>query len=314
VGECDGFVFTPPVPEGQLPAFCAQEVACGLCLHSGDFAPNIPLNFMSEFTSFLLNFQHRPIVVLACLIAVVLCFALRRSPWIITLWLPSFVLTGAYTCVLLLQFLRGIGGHGADAGWFVFAGMMEAVVGFPIVISAVLLLVCRPVKSAWRPRYLIPASVPVAIVPIALAFWSTNSKPIMNFTVTDESGQPLQGVAVRDMFNSPPRFTTDHTGTFHDRLPHRDIFGCCFTVQGYLEHHVTVYRGGAHAETYYVDHSWIDRGSGRINVTESKRIEYPARQSTIIPVIMRTSVQNASPNSGPATPAIDSGVTEGRHR
>jgi hypothetical protein len=123
---------------------------------------------------------------------------------------------------------------------------------------------------------------------------------MLGFTITDESGRPLQGVAVRDIFNSPPRFTTDQTGIFRDRLPHRDIFGCCFTAQGYLEHHVTVYRGGAHGETYYVDHSWIDRGSGRITVTESMRIEYPAKQSTLIPVIMERPKSNkpAAGNAG----------------
>jgi len=34
-------VFTPPVLEGNLPAFCGQRVVSCLCLCIGDFVPDI---------------------------------------------------------------------------------------------------------------------------------------------------------------------------------------------------------------------------------------------------------------------------------
>jgi hypothetical protein len=67
---------------------------------------------------------------------------------------------------------------------------------------------------------------------------------------------------------------------------------CTFTAEGYQEHHVTVYRGGAHGETYYVDHSWIDRGQGHITVTDNQRIEYPSQKTTVIQVIMKPTKRN----------------------
>ena len=221
----------------------------------------------------------------------------------ILVWLPSFALAGAYTGVLAFQFLRGSTGGGSDTGWFFFAGMMEALIGFPIVITAFLLLVFRPVKIAWHPRYYGLAIVPTVVAPIVLMAWFKLSKPVLSFAVTNEAGSPLEGVAVRDVFNSPSRFTTDRTGLFHDRVPHRDIFGCCFTSDGYQEHHVTVYRAGAHGETYYVDHAWIDRSTDRITVTDSQRIAYQAKDSTDIPVVMKRMMplNNASHPTVPAS-------------
>jgi hypothetical protein len=222
----------------------------------------------------------------ACILAAILCLSLRRKPWIVVIWLPSFALTGGYTGLLALQFLRGIAGQGPDSGWFIFAGMMQAMVSFPIVISAVLLLLGRPTKEAWNRHHVLPAIVPTVIAPLVLLVWFTVSKPPLSFMITDEAGKPLQGVAVRDVFDSAPRFTTDGTGKFGDRVPHTDTFVSCFTAEGYQEHHVTVYRAGAHGETYFVDHSWIDRGAYHITVTESQRVTYPSKQSTVIPIMM----------------------------
>src|SRR5260221_10555275 len=114
---------------------------------------------MDEFTSYLGNPQHMAFIAIACVVAVIICVSLRRSPWIIALWLPSFVLTGSYVCLIASQVLRGIGGQGSDAGWFFFAAMIQTLVGFPLIISAIVLLVFRPTKTAWQPRYILPAIV-----------------------------------------------------------------------------------------------------------------------------------------------------------
>jgi hypothetical protein len=40
LGGFRGFVFTPPVPEGNLAAFCARRVVSFLCPSADDFVPN----------------------------------------------------------------------------------------------------------------------------------------------------------------------------------------------------------------------------------------------------------------------------------
>jgi len=241
---------------------------------------------MGEFTSFLLNPQHRPIILVACVVAVTLCFLLRRSPWIIALWMPSFVLAGGYTCLLASQFLRGIGGQGSDAGWFVFAGMIQMIVGFPIVISAILLLIWRPPMAAWHLRYLVPTIVPTVAAPIALMFWFNISKPLVSFAVADEGGRPFAGVALRDTFNSAPKVVTDDTGVVSQRLPYGKLLVCVFTAEGYQEHHVVIEISGNHGETLCVDHSWYERGSTIMNTT-NERVFYPSQPPVSIPIIMK---------------------------
>jgi len=241
---------------------------------------------MDEFTSFLLNPQHWSIVMAACALVVILCFSLRRSPWIITLWLPSLVLTGGYTCLLVSQFLRGIAGQGSDSGWFFFAGMMQTMVAFPIVISAVLLLVCRPPKAAWHPRYLVPTIVLTVFIPIALTFWFNTSKPLLSFAVTDEGGRPFAGVELRDTFNSAPKAVTDHSGVVRQSLPYGKLLVCVFTAEGYQEHHVVVESCGNHGETFCVDHSWYER-EPKIMCITNERIFYSSQPPVSIPIIMR---------------------------
>ena len=241
---------------------------------------------MDEFTSFLLNPQHRAFLMSACVVVVALCFLLRRSPWIVFLWLPSFVLTGGYTCLLASQFLRGIG-QGSDAGWFIFAGMMQALVGFPIVICAVLLLVGHPPKAAWQPRYFLPAIVPTVVAPIALLFWFNASKPQMSFDVVDESGRAFAGVQLRDTFNSAPKLLTDQTGVVRQSLPYGRLLVCVFTADGYQEHHIVVEQTGNHGESFCVDHSWYERGSGKITNTTNERAFYSSKPPVSIPIVMK---------------------------
>jgi len=242
---------------------------------------------MDEFTSFLLNPQHRVFIMSACVVAVILCFLLRRSPWIIALWLPSFTLTGAYLCLIASQVLRGIGGQGSDAGWFFFAAMMQLIVGFPIVISAILLLVWRPPKTAWHPRYLLPAIVPTVVAPIALLCLFNTSKPLMSFDVTDEGGRPFAGVELRDTFNSAPKLVTDQSGVVRQSLPYGRLLVCVFTANGYQEHHIVVEQTGSHGESFCVDHSWYERGSGKITNTTNERAFYSSKPPVTIPIIMK---------------------------
>ena len=241
---------------------------------------------MNEFTFFLLSPEHRTLVSLMCVIAVILCIALRRRPWIVALWLPSFLLTGGYTCMLASQFLQGIG-QGVNAGWFVLAGMMQALVGFPIVISAILLLVWRPLKAAWRPRYLLPAIVPTVIAPVAFLFWFNMSTPLITFAVADEGGKPFAGVQLRDTFNSEPRLVADGAGIIRLRLPQRSLLACVFTADAYQEHHVVVEQTDIRGESFCVDHSWYERGSGKITNTANERVFYSSKSPVTIPIVMK---------------------------
>jgi hypothetical protein len=223
---------------------------------------------------------------LACIIAVILNISLRRSPWIVALWLPSFLLTGGYTFLLASQFLQGIG-QGSNAGWFFFAGMLQTFVGLPIVISAVLLLVWRPKNETWRPRYLLPAIIPIVITPIALLYWFNTSTPLLSFIVTDEDGRPFAGVQVRDTFNSEPKLVADQTGVVCLRLPQRLLLACVFTADGYQEHHVVVEQTDSHGESFCIDHSWYERGSGKITNTTNERVFYSSKPPVTIPIAMK---------------------------
>ena len=241
---------------------------------------------MDEFMSFLLNPQHWLLVMGTCVIAVTLCFALRRSPWVIVLWLPSAILAGIYTGMLGLLFLKGIVGRGSDAGWYIFAGIMQTMVAFPIVISFILLLVLRPVKAAWHPRYFISAISAVVIASLALMFWFNTSKPKIHLLVTDEGGSPLAGVALRDSFDSTPKMVTDYTGVVSQSLPYGKLLACVFTADGYQEHHIVVEISGTNGGTLCVDHSWYEREPKIFNTT-NERIFYSSKPPVTIPVIMK---------------------------
>ncbi len=170
--------------------------------------------------------------------------------------------------------------------------MFQTLYSLPIIISAVLLLLARPPGDAWRVRYVAPAVVATAVAPLGLVFWFAASKPLVSFTVTDANGKPLADVALRRSFNSPPTAVTDQMGVVRERVPHRDALSCVFTADGYQEHHVTIQRGGADGETFYVYHSWLERKartermSKTITETGKEQMHYPSQQPITIPIIM----------------------------
>jgi hypothetical protein len=165
--------------------------------------------------------------------------------------------------------------------------MLQAMVGYPIVISAALLLVLHPKKAAWHPRYVLPAIVPAVIAPMALLFWFNTSKPVLSFEVTDEGGRPFAGVKLRDTFNSEPKAVTDQTGVVCQSLPYRGLLGGVFTADGYQEHGIVVQQIGSHGESFCVDHSWLERGPRKITVTTNERAFYSSKPPATIPIIMK---------------------------
>src|SRR5262245_45908014 len=109
--------------------------------------------------------QNWLFVLLACVLVSFVCVVKRSSRCVICVWLPSLVVTGAFTLFFFAVSLVPHGEHSPDAGFGGMALMFQALLSTPIFLTALLLLFARPPAAAWRSPFVLLGFLLAGIVP-----------------------------------------------------------------------------------------------------------------------------------------------------
>ncbi len=225
--------------------------------------------------------EHWTLVFLACVLATVICFAGRRSGWIIAIWLPSFFLAAAYTVFFFSVFFAPRGSHTPDDGYLGMALMFQALFSLPVFLTAVLLLFVRPPSAAWRSPFLFVGLLFAAVAPFVLRFAFHVTRQPVSFSVTDSNGTPLRGVGSRLLGTRSPVASTDDSGQLTRRMEHGYDLQGSFVADGYLPHSIEVNVAG---RQLHVGHAVPKPGTRHEQVYTDEF--YPLSSSVQIRIVM----------------------------
>jgi len=189
--------------------------------------------------------EHWTLLLLACVLATITCFARRRSRWIIAIWLPSFFLAAAYTVFFFSVSFAPRGSHGPDDGYLGMALMFQALFSLPVFLTALLLLFVRPPSAAWRSPFLFVGLLLAGVTPLLLRVTFYTTQQAVSFSVTDATGTPLRGVGFRLPGATTAVASTDDSGRVLRRMEHGHDLQGAFVADGYLPHSIAINVAGS---------------------------------------------------------------------